>query len=247
MDLPKSLRKRGTPRLRICQACDRKELVRSDNHSKQCRPCAGRRTGFQVKEKRSGNKFHARCEQCGKDFLTTSSAIKSRRRHYCSPTCLTENRWTSRKCKFCGADFKVRRSALSGRTNASGNFCSRPCYNNYLCSTERTNGRGSRWKKVRQEALKRAPFCAICGTLQRLDVHHITPYRLTHDNKQTNLIPLCKKHHKMVETIHHDLGPILNDEVVSYWWFRTTLDELQAINRHRLLQLWKDVRATTIA
>ena len=31
-------------------------------------------------------------------------------------------------------------------------------------------------------------------------MHHIIPYRLTCDNGQDNLIPLCLKHHKIAET-----------------------------------------------
>lgn len=35
----------------------------------------------------------------------------------------------------------------------------------------------------------------------RLHVHHIVPYRLTHDNDNANLIPLCPKCHKNVELV----------------------------------------------
>ena len=38
-----------------------------------------------------------------------------------------------------------------------------------------------------------------------LDVHHIVPFRITHDNRQANLIPLCKKCHKRVESILNDV------------------------------------------
>ena len=33
-----------------------------------------------------------------------------------------------------------------------------------------------------------------------LNIHHIIPYRLTQDNSLENLIPLCRKHHKIVES-----------------------------------------------
>ena len=32
-------------------------------------------------------------------------------------------------------------------------------------------------------------------------MHHIVTYRLTHDNAENNLIPLCVKHHKIVESL----------------------------------------------
>lgn len=49
------------------------------------------------------------------------------------------------------------------------------------------------------EARRRAPFCADCGATKGLQVHHIIPYRLTADNGQDNLVPLCLKHHKVAE------------------------------------------------
>ena len=46
----------------------------------------------------------------------------------------------------------------SGKTNSSGNFCSRPCYEQYPCRTERTKGRGSRRTAIRREIVRSAPF-----------------------------------------------------------------------------------------
>ena len=34
-----------------------------------------------------------------------------------------------RTCKHCGKEFEIYASALSGKTNSSGNYCSRKCYN----------------------------------------------------------------------------------------------------------------------
>ena len=45
----------------------------------------------------------------------------------------------------------------------------------------------------------------MCGTAQHLQVHHIIPFRLTRDNSQTNLIPLCRACHKRVEAAFQDL------------------------------------------
>ena len=36
-------------------------------------------------------------------------------------------------------------------------------------------------------------------------MHHIIPFRLTRDNSQTNLIPLCRACHKRVEAVFHDV------------------------------------------
>ena len=85
------------------------------------------------------------------------------------------------------------------------------------------NGRGSRWKTIRKEALRRTPFCATCGTARNLQVHHIIPYRLTRDNSQSNLIPLCRSCHKVAESIFHDVeaagGPLDGAKIMLFCGF----------------------------
>ena len=137
------------------------------------------------------------CQHCRRDF----AAPPSSRQMYCSRTCLTDAKSIERACTTCGGVFRIPRSVLSGRTNSSGRFCSRSCYERHLCRTTRTNGYGSRWKAIRREALRRTPFCAFCGSTRHLQVHHIIPFRLTRDNSPTNLIPLCLACHKRVETV----------------------------------------------
>jgi 5-methylcytosine-specific restriction endonuclease McrA len=123
--------------------------------------------------------------------------IRAKRR-FCSKACFTSK--IDRTCKECGKAFQVPASVLSGKTNASANFCCRPCYENWLCRTNPDPSRGYGWRQIRLEARRLAPFCAYCGTTKGLQVHHIIPYRLTADNAHDNLIPLCRKHHKSVET-----------------------------------------------
>jgi hypothetical protein len=48
----------------------------------------------------------------------------------------------------------------------------------------------------------------MCGSGQHLQVHHIIPFRLTRDNSQTNLIPLCRACHKRVEAVFHDVEAV---------------------------------------
>jgi len=157
--------------------------------------------------------------------------------------------WVGRKCKQCGEFFYARRAALL-HTNASGNFCSRPCYNawqrkqtgslspsyrkidttcdecgtlisvtpskmkiyvHHFCSPScrsRYTGRslrrgrtpyGAAWKEARATALRTQRVCAFCATTHGLHVHHIVPWRLSLSHAQSNLIPLCCKHHMCVE------------------------------------------------
>ena len=59
---------------------------------------------------------------------------------------LDKEKIEKRKCKECDCEFEILKSKLKS-SNTSGNFCSRKCYENYLCDTDRTTGRGSQWKK----------------------------------------------------------------------------------------------------
>lgn len=113
-----------------------------------------------------------------------------------------------RTCATCGGSFRIARSVLSDRTNSSGRFCSRSCYERHLCRTPRIRGRGSCWNTLRKGALRKTPFCACCGKTRHLQVHHIIPFRLTRDNSPTNLIPLCRACHKRVETVFHDVEAV---------------------------------------
>lgn len=60
---------------------------------------------------------------------------------------------------------------------------------------------GARWRQHRRAAIKAAPFCAVCGTSKRLQVHHITPRRKGGGQEPSNLIPLCVGHHKTIEVM----------------------------------------------
>ncbi len=61
------------------------------------------------------------------------------------------------------------------------------------------------------EALNKTPFCGRCGTVKELQVHHIIPFRITFDNSQSNLIPLCVKCHKTVECVTNEIEAVETD------------------------------------
>lgn len=191
-------------RTRTCATCGKQEDVRADNPAPRCRACAGRSALYNGREQRTATRNHETCRHCGKRFGTPPSSQQK----YCSRICLSDAKSTTRTCATCRSKFRVPRSVLSDRTNSSARFCSRPCYERHLCRTPRIRGRGSRWKTIRREALRRTPFCAMCCSGQHLQVHHIIPFRLTRDNSQTNLIPLCRACHKRVEAVFHDVEAV---------------------------------------
>lgn len=191
-------------RLRCCSSCGRQVEVRKDNRSTRCRSCSARASGAKGLEAIRKRLVFIECRGCGLKFKSSASEIRHGAK-FCSVACRSKSARVDRTCKQCGALFTVLRSSLSGKTNASGNFCCRGCYESWLCNSDRTRGYGSRWRHVRAAAIRSAPFCAICGAARVLDVHHIAPYRISRDNSASNLIPLCKSHHKKVESITADL------------------------------------------
>ena len=202
--------RRARKRERACVDCGRVDLVRSDSKAVRCVACAGRANGSKglksIKARAVANERP--CESCG---------TMHRNAKFCSVSCKVASAAREQRCcNHCGAEFSVLSSVL--RSNASGNFCTRDCYEQWLCRTDRTTGRGSQWRKIRQEAIIRAPFCAMCGTRKNLQVHHVIPFRLTHDNSFDNLVPLCVKHHRMVETMLVSTEKFGFDDVARAAW-----------------------------
>ena len=198
MNKPRAAR---PPRTKIveCPVCNQTRAVRKDSTSTTCKACAARKSVeaalivIRAKTKLSN------CKTCGATMPARLGYT------YCSVECRMEDKKVDRVCKCCGETFRAYKSALDGKTNASGNFCGRACYEKWMCNGDRVTGRGSQWAKIRQQVLARHPFCALCGTSEGLQVHHIVPFRMTQDNSDGNLVPLCIRHHKVVESITHDV------------------------------------------
>lgn len=180
-------------RERTCIDCGAVDLIRRDSDAERCKSCASRRAGAKGLIAIKARSRVSTCEACGNEY-------RGRNKRFCSRGCKNASATlVNRTCKKCGKPFSILSSVL--KTNASGNFCCRPCYESFLCRTSRITGRGSQWRKARDEAIRRAPFCAMCGTARDLQVHHVIPFRLTRDNGQSNLVPLCRGHHRLVETV----------------------------------------------
>jgi hypothetical protein len=60
--------------------------------------------------------------------------------------------------------------------------------------------RGTEWRKIRLIVIKRDNYkCQLCPNTERLQVHHIIPWRDTHDNSPENLITLCIYCHQRIK------------------------------------------------
>lgn len=232
-------------RTRVCVDCGKTESVRKDNPAVRCHPCAGRINNAKAIEVIKARVKYLQCFNCGTDIPDRASQRTKSGERFCSVACRTAFTSIARTCKHCGSSFSVWRSKISGKTNASANFCSRPCYEKWLCRTDRVTGRGSQWRRIRKEAIRRNPFCAICGTRRNLQVHHIVPFRLSFDNSQENLIPLCRKHHRYIETIFCEIeDDIDGDWETAKMILGCSIRERQEATRMVLLALYREKRAS---
>lgn len=151
------------------------------------------------------------CDFCKTEFKRYKGNLKGNIRNFCSLECkrnYEKTRHITRTCLTCGKIFDVYQSAIDS-TNAEGKYCSKECYNKSMVKEDSSSYKGN-FSSVKRKYFSRVQFCAMCGTTKRIHIHHIIPYRLTHDNGLDNLIPLCISHHKQFENMSLDFIESLN-------------------------------------
>lgn len=207
---------------RTCRTCGKVETIRKDSAADRCKSCSAKESNRASLLTIQGRCEYSACRTCGK---------KIRKRlgySYCSVSCRSAGTHKEMTCKKCGEKFLIYKSALSGKTNSAGNYCSRVCYEKWMCKEGRATGRGSQWNKTRKLVKAIFPHCWICGSSEGLQVHHIAPFRMCHSNNVENLALLCRRHHKLVEcstneiinagSSHEDItlimGNILTDKLM---------------------------------
>lgn len=209
---------------RTCSGCDeefydpkaRREFCDS------CNPNAGKHNGNW-----KGAKETATCERCGDKFEFYPSNKEGR---YCPDCVEEADEFLGkpyaevvdverihRECDHCGKSMEV---LASERKYGAGRFCSRDCLSNWMSENRRgknhhnwDNGGGKyvgKWSRARKKALERDDYqCQNCGTTteeigRNPDVHHIVPLRKFDEPQDAhaldNLVSLCRKCHRNVET-----------------------------------------------
>lgn len=127
----------------VC-ACGREQYVKKEHlchgHSKSCNRCARARTSLAA----AARLVDCICIKCGKWHKKRPDIAARNKPQFCSMQCAARNRsglpgvrtkrrgeYVTRNCKTCEKQFDIRKSAIVN-SNASGNFCCRPCYNEWL-------------------------------------------------------------------------------------------------------------------
>ncbi len=148
------------------------------------------------------------CLYCGKAFYKPASAQD---RKYCSENCYYMARWggsrmLNKVCTICGSQFHVTLCQDADKVTCSA-ACSRSAKRHRLEGEKSPLWRGGRtrpyckeWHYYRQFALERDNYqCALCHSTDRIQVHHITPYRYSQNHDLDNLITLCRRCHSKEE------------------------------------------------
>ena len=149
------------------------------------------------------------CEQCGKSFYRSASSITNDANRFCSQRCYQAARWggtraTTFTCAVCSTTFKAAASEKR-------KVCSRVCYAKLratLYTGDRSHfWRGGKtapyigeWREQRRQALQRdGRLCVLCGSDDRVNVHHIIPHRYSQSHALDNLATLCRPCHSREE------------------------------------------------
>lgn len=164
--------------------------------------CSSECSGRTVSSIRVG-KIELICENCGREFMRYASNVRGDL-HFCGIDCKKVYYKGDKKksiCECCGKEFEVYASVLKS-SNASGRYCSQECY---WKSMEKEGKPYKGFEKAKKLHFSKQQFCAVCGTTEKIEIHHIIPNRLTQNQSKENLIPLCVKHHRMVESLTRSL------------------------------------------
>jgi hypothetical protein len=223
--------KKHSDKLKICKYCNKgyKRNIRYSNKqwekSLYCsNNCRGKDNTILLKKEKIP------CKNCGVSIVDYVSNFKNKQ--FCSIKCKSEFSRVVRVCKNCGKSFSICKSVL--KTNATGNYCSRDCYIKYITTGITKNKNG--FRQISEKIRKTTQFCAICGNIGKIHIHHIEPFKYTQNNNLENLIPLCRSHHKIVEWQTEKLLGVFGDNKDIVWFM------IKNILRSRQLETYSFIK-----
>lgn len=188
-------RKKQSHETRTCKICG-KEFSFLKSFSNKGRETRGQACSAQCRVQLRDRKIELICFGCGKQF---KSFLSQPGRKYCSHKCAgVEEAKVDHECVICGGRYKV----VPSRTDKS-KCCSFACrvllsakIQKKLAIDSKTRFNYKSWGKIRKQIIARdGGKCTKCSRTDRLEVHHIVPWRKTRDDSAGNLITLCHECH----------------------------------------------------
>lgn len=123
----------------------------------------------------------------------------------------------SKTCKYCGKEFFWKKVKHIRSNWSKREFCSIKCSTNFIIrygeKNNFWNGGESNWSnrnhlystkfwiKLRKKIIEEDKCCFVCGTTEKLQIHHKIRYKEGGENTRNNLITLCNKHHQQIHTL----------------------------------------------
>lgn len=183
-----------------CPVCNEQRMARKDSLKKSSGTCGSCQSKLNSKKNRPNRKTgkYENCLNCNQSFWLYRHLFDQKK--YCSKSCADAAKTTYQKeirsCKSCNGFFLF---SMKPNSNSSGNYCSLSCRNKgYLREGFKKNRSG--WKRIRNEFIKNGnDFCSNCAIPDKIQVHHLIPYRISKNNHDMNLVSLCAKCHSKIE------------------------------------------------
>lgn len=216
-----------------CEVCGDEFQVRA-SHADDRRACsweckgAWRSEGFTGEDHpRWKEKQTLECDFCGEEY--TVEPHREDETRFCSEECWEDYISVERtvvECDHCDDEFTIPATKAEQRR-----FCSQKCYGQWI-SVHRTgqdspNWRGGKsiydavkkqfhgpsWQTRRKYHRQQEPECHICGTTEKLNVHHIIPIMSGGTNDKWNLMTLCVSCHNRAEAFTREyIEPVLIED-----------------------------------
>lgn len=180
------------------------------------------------------------CETCGKAVRRSYSQNSIPKHFFCSRACqnvwqktrqdIVEKNKDPEFRKKVSAGLKRRKQILkedyhSPETKKKIGLATREHWESYtddkkerLIKVLRNNGASKRtcgtydteWHKLSEE-LRDGAVCSRCGSTDYLHVHHIIPAKKGGSRDRSNLVVLCSRCHRIVESAQYELFNLLED------------------------------------
>ena len=143
-------------------------------------------------------KLLRKCERCDKEFYSRRDRLGK----YCSKSCVSKKPGKSFKlkmiCSVCSNEFTVKRYR-----KYSALYCSVECRRKRMPSKENhprwKGGINRTWesKVLIKKLIKMRNKCELCGSIEKLQGHHIVPYSVDESLRscENNIQILCIKCH----------------------------------------------------
>ncbi len=201
-----------------CPGCGVERMVRDDSlklTGGRCLQCAMAVAGAAKRGKPNTTRRRGRmvaCPRCEKQFWRTRSSLIRRPDAICSIVC----RWNDqpredRHCPECGKTFTVVGESRLSRSMYCSDACARIGRRGVfrgMPALKPPKRMGAR--TIKRKFLQRFgnDICSICGKVGTIELHHMVPYRLTQDDSDANLVPLCHEHHVIIQRISDKLAEV---------------------------------------